>query len=193
MEDFCILIEGSGRHVHVSRADLDVLYGKGFELENKKNLSQPGQYATPQKVDVVGPKGVLKGVSILGPCRKETQVELSYTDARIIGLTPQLRESGKLDGTDGCRLVGPAGTVALDKGVIVAKRHIHLCPETASKYGIADNEVVQVKTTGERALIFDEVVARVSSSYADAMHVDYDEANAASLFGTVYGTVTKKK
>lgn len=192
MESFKILIEGSGRHVHVSRADLDVLFGKDFALEKKKDLSQPGQFATSQKVDVVGPKGTLKGVSILGPCRNQTQVELSYTDARLIGLTPQLRESGKLDGTDGCKLVGPAGTVALDKGVIVAKRHIHLCPETASKYGIADNDVVQVKAAGDRALIFDEVVARVSSSYADAMHIDYDEVNAASLFGTSYGTVLKK-
>ncbi len=192
MENLQILIEGSGRHVHVSRADLDVLYGKGFELEKKKDLSQPGQYATAQKVDVVGPKGVLKGVSILGPCRKETQVELSYTDARVIGLTPKLRESGKLDGTDGCRLVGPAGTLELEKGVIVAKRHVHLCPETAAKFGFADNETVLVRTTGERALIFDEVVTRVSPTYADAMHVDYDEVNAASLFGTAYGTVMKK-
>lgn len=192
MEGLRILIEGSGRHVHVSQADLDTLFGKGFVLEKKKDLSQPGQYASAQKVDVVGPKGMLKGISILGPCRKETQVELSYTDARIIGLTPQLRESGKLSGTDGCTLVGPAGTVELSKGVIAAKRHIHLCPETAAKYGIADNEIVQVQTTGERALIFDEVVARVSASYADAMHVDYDEVNAASLFGTVYGNVMKK-
>lgn len=192
MEHLKILIEGSGRHVHVSQADLEVLFGKGFELEKKKDLSQPGQFASFQKVDVVGPKGVLKGVSILGPCRKETQIELSYTDARVIGLTPKLRESGKLDGTDGCKLVGPAGTLELQKGVIVAKRHIHLCPETAAKYGLTDNEIVLVQTAGERALLFDEVVTRVSSSYADAMHVDYDEANAASLFGTVYGTVLKK-
>lgn len=192
MENLTILIEGSGRHVHVSQDDLDVLFGKGFELEKKKDLSQPGQYATAQKVDVVGPKGTIKGISILGPCRKETQVELSYTDARMIGLTPALRESGKLDGTDGCTLVGPAGKVDLSKGVIVAKRHIHFCPETAAKYSIADSEIVQVKTIGDRALIFDEVVARVSPSYADAMHIDYDEVNAGSLFGTVFGTVLKK-
>jgi len=192
MECLTVLIEGSGRHIHVSQADLDVLFGTGFVLEKKKALSQPGQYATAQKVDVVGPKGEIKGVSILGPCRNETQVELSYTDARTIGLTPQLRESGKLKDTDGCRLVGPVGTVTLATGVIVAKRHIHLCPETAAKYGIADNEIVQVKTSGVRALIFDDVVARVSSSYADAMHVDYDEVNAACLFGTAYGIVMKK-
>lgn len=192
MDELKILIEGSGRHIHVTQADLDTLFGKGFALEKKKDLSQPNQFASAQKVDIVGSKGVIKGVSILGPCRKETQVELSYTDARILGLTPKLRESGKLDGTDGCKLVGPAGTVELPHGVIAAKRHVHLCPETAAKYGIADNDIVQVKTTGERALIFDEVVARVSPSYADAMHVDYDEANAASLFGTCYGIVLKK-
>ncbi len=193
MDCLSIVIEGSGRHVHTSREDLDVLFGEGFVLEKTKDLSQPGQYATAQRVDIVGPKGVLKGVSILGPCRKETQIELSYTDARSIGLTPRLRESGKLDGTDGCTLVGPAGSVTLNKGVIVAKRHIHLCPETAEKYDIADGELVQVKIPGERALIFDEVVARVSPTYADAMHVDYDEINAASLFGEVCGMVLKKE
>ncbi len=192
MENLNILIEGSGRHVHLSRADVDALFGKGFELVNKKWLSQPGQFASEQKVDVVGPKGKLAGISVLGPCRKESQVELSFTDARLIGLTPKVRESGVLDGTDGCTLVGPAGQVSLTKGVIIAKRHVHLTPETAARYGIANGEIVQVTVRGERALIFDEVVARVSASYADAMHIDYDEVNAACLFGTVYGDVLKK-
>lgn len=192
MENLNILIEGSGRHVHLSRADLDALFGKGFELVNKKWLSQPGQFASEQKVDVIGPKGKLAGISVLGPCRKESQVELSFTDARLIGLTPKVRESGVLDGTDGCTLVGPAGQVTLTKGVIIAKRHVHLTPETAAKYGISNGEIVQVTVRGERALIFDEVVARVSASYADAMHIDYDEVNAACLFGTVYGDVLKK-
>lgn len=192
MEPLRILIEGSGRHIHVSREDLDVLFGKGFELEKKKDLSQPGQYATNQKVEVVGPKGSIKGISILGPCRKESQVEISFTDARTLGMTPQIRESGDLAGTDGCTLVGPAGQVELKRGVIVAKRHVHLTPETAERYGIADKEVVQVRVEGPRAMVMDEVVARVSPSYADAMHIDYDELNAAALFGQVYGIVLKK-
>ena len=189
MEQLRILIEGSGRHIHVSREDLDVLFGKGFELEKKKDLSQPGQFATNQKVELVGPKGSIKGVSILGPCRKESQVEISYTDARILGLSPQIRESGDLSGTDGCTIVGPAGQVELKQGVIVAKRHLHLTPETAQRYGIADRQIVRVRVEGPRAMVMDEVVARVSPDYADAMHVDYDELNAAALFGTVYGTV----
>ena len=192
MDQLRILIEGSGRHIHLSREDLDVLFGAGFELEKKKDLSQPGQYATNQKVEVVGPKGSMKGISILGPCRKESQVEISFTDARTLGLNPQIRESGDLAGTDGCTLIGPAGKVELKQGVIAAKRHIHLTPETAEQYGIADKEVVQVRVEGPRAMVMDEVVARVSPSYADAMHIDYDELNAAALFGTVYGTVIKK-
>ena len=192
MEPLKIMIEGSGRHVHLSREDVDVLFGQGFELEVKKPLSQPGQYATPHKVDVTGPKGTLKGVTVLGPCRKESQVEVSLTDARALGVTPQIRESGVLDGTDGCVLTGPAGQVTLKKGLIAAKRHIHMTPETAEKYGIADKEILQVRVEGERAMILDEVVARVSPSYADAMHIDYDEMNAAALSGTTYGVVLKK-
>ena len=137
MEPLKIMIEGSGRHVHLSRQDVDILFGQGFELEVKKPLSQPGQYATPHKVDVTGPKGTLKGVTVLGPCRKESQVEVSLTDARALGVTPQIRESGVLDGTDGCVLTGPAGQVTLEKGLIAAKRHIHMTPETAEQYGIA--------------------------------------------------------
>ena len=192
MEPLQIMIEGSGRHVHLSQADLEVLFGDGFQLEVRKELSQPGQFATFQKVDVVGPKGTRKGVTVLGPCRKESQVEVSFTDARALGLNPKIRESGMLDGTDGCTLIGPAGEVTLGKGLIVAKRHIHMTPETAEHYHIADKEILQVRVEGERAMVFDEVVARVSASYADAMHIDYDEMNAAGLSGTTYGIVLKK-
>ncbi|MEG2421086.1 MAG: phosphate propanoyltransferase [Oscillospiraceae bacterium] len=193
MENLHVMIEGSGRHVHVSRADLDVLYGVGFELEQKKALSQPGQFASPQKVDIVGPKGTLKGVSILGPCRPQSQVELSFTDARTIGFTPQIRESGKLGGTDGCTLVGPNGSVELKEGVIVALRHVHLCPDTAEKYGIKNGDIVQLQTgDGTRKLIFDEVLARVSENCADAVHLDYDEVNAGALFGDQTGVILKK-
>ena len=192
MEELKILVEGSGRHVHLSRQDVDALFGAGFELEIKKELSQPGQYATCQKVDVTGPKGTLKGVTVLGPCRKESQVEVSLTDARALGLRPPVRESGALEGSDGCTLAGPAGSVELTKGVIVAKRHIHLTPATAEKHGIADREILQVRLEGDRAMILDQVVARVDPTYADAMHIDYDEMNAAGLAGEVMCTVLGK-
>lgn len=178
-----IIIEGSGRHVHVSQADLVTLFGEGFQLEVKKYLSQPGQYASTSKVDIVGPKGTIKGVSILGPCRKATQVELSFTDARAAGIDAPVRESGSLAGTPGCTLIGPAGQVALDEGVIIAKRHIHMTPEDAGKAGVGDKQIVRVKVGGARALVFDEVVCRVSPDYATYMHVDYDEINAGCIFG----------
>ena len=187
-----VIIEGSGRHIHLTEADLEALFGKGFQLEVKKMLSQPGQFASNSKVDIVGPKGTLKGVSILGPCRKASQVELSFTDARVVGLTCPVRESGDLAGSPGCTLVGPAGSVELKEGCIIAKRHIHLTPEDAAAFGVADKEIVQVKVGGERALIFDEVVCRVSPSYATFMHVDYDEINAAALFGQCTGEIIKK-
>lgn len=176
-----VVIEGSGRHIHVSREHLDILFGKGFELDQKKMLSQPGQFASSCKVTVTGPKGSLS-LSILGPCRKQTQVELSFTDARVLGLDCPVRESGVLAGSPGCTVTGPNGTVELTEGCIIAKRHIHLTPEDAEKFGVKDKEIVQVKVGGDRALIFDEVVCRVSPNYATFMHVDYDEINAGALF-----------
>ena len=187
-----IIIEGSGRHIHLSQADLETLFGAGFELVVKKYLSQPGEFASESRVDVVGPKGTIKGVGILGPTRPQTQVEVSFTDARILGISAPIRESGKLAGSAGCTLVGPAGSVTLTEGVIIAKRHIHFTPEDAEKFGVTDTEIVQVVTDGERALIFDEVVVRVSPKYAIYMHVDYDEINAGGLFGQVTGAVVKK-
>ena len=187
-----VIIEGSGRHIHVTREDLDVLFGKGFELDQKKMLSQPGQFASSCKVTVTGPKGSLN-LSILGPCRKETQVELSFTDARTLGLDCPVRESGVLAGSPGCTVTGPNGSVELTQGCIIAKRHIHMTPEFAAELGVQDKEIVQVKVGGDRALIFDEVVCRVSPSYANFMHVDYDEINAASLFGKdPVGEIIKK-
>ncbi len=187
-----VIIEGSGRHIHVTREDLDVLYGKGFELDQKKMLSQPGQFASSCKVTVTGPKGSLN-LSILGPCRKETQVELSFTDARTVGLDCPVRESGVLAGSPGCTVTGPNGSIELKQGCIIAKRHIHFSVEDAEKFGVKDKEIVQVKVGGDRALIFDEVVCRVSPNYATFMHVDYDEINAASLFGKdPVGEVIKK-
>ena len=185
-----VLVEISARHVHVSEADLAVLFGEGYTLTPKKDLSQPGQFACEERVTIVGPKRTLEGVSILGPCRKDTQVEISLTDARSIGVKAEIRESGDIEGTAGCRLVGPKGEVELTKGVIAAKRHIHFAPEDAEKYGITDKQNVCVKITSDgRSLIFDDVVARVNPAYKLAMHLDTDEANAAGIAGAVEGEI----
>ena len=174
-----VLVEISARHVHVTDESLEILFGKGHKLTPKKDLSQPGQYACEEKVTIVGPKSQLKA-SILGPTRPETQVELSLTDARSIGVTAPIRESGDIKGSGVCKLVGPAGEIELTEGVIAAKRHIHMTPEDAAAYGVSDKEIVQVKVdTPERSLIFGDVVIRVSDKFATAMHIDTDEANAA--------------
>ena len=177
------LVETSARHVHVCKETLETLFGAGYELTVKKPLSQPGQYASNERVTVVGPKRELANVSILGPCRKADQVELSFTDARALGLSCPIRESGDLDGSAGCKLVGPAGEVEISQGCIIAKRHIHMTPEDAEKAGVTDKQIVKLKVGGERALVFDEVVCRVSDQYATFAHIDYDEVNAAALFG----------
>jgi putative phosphotransacetylase len=189
MDLFDVTIEGSGRHLHVTREVLDTLYGKGFELENKKDLSQPGEFATNQRVDLVGPKGTIKGVSILGPCRVVTQIELALTDTRSLGVNPPLRESGDIAGSAPIKLVGPAGEVELTEGAIIAKRHVHMTAEDGKKYGVKDKEIVKLRVGGERGLIFDNVVARVSDRYATFVHLDYDEMNAAGLSGTPTGTI----
>ncbi|MEG2930826.1 MAG: phosphate propanoyltransferase [Ruthenibacterium sp.] len=173
------LVETSARHVHVTDADLAVLFGKDYQLTVKKNLSQPGQYASNERVTVVGPKKELPNVSILGPVRAATQVELSMTDARSIGLAAPVRESGHIEGTPGCTLVGPAGSVELTKGVIVAKRHIHMTPESAADAGVQDQQVVQVAVqTDGRSAVLGDVVIRVSDKFDTAMHIDTDESNA---------------
>lgn len=185
-----VMVETSAHHVHVTKETLAALYGKDAKLTNKKNLSQPGQFACVEKVTVVGPKGEMK-MSILGPERKADQVEISLTDARKLGITAPVRESGDIEGTPGCKLVGPAGEVEIKCGVIAAKRHIHLDPKTAEEFGLKDKQIVSVKVgegTG-RALTFGDVVIRVSESYAPAMHIDTDESNAACLSGTVDGEI----
>lgn len=186
-----VLVETSARHVHVTQEALETLFGAGAELHVKKMLSQPGQYACEERVDVVGPKKTLTGVSILGPVRKATQVELSLTDARSIGITAPIRESGDIAGTPGCKLVGPCGEVEITEGVIAAKRHIHMTPADAEAFGVQDKEVVSVKLDTERGLTFGEVVVRVSPTFALAMHIDTDESNAACAAGKVYGEVIK--
>lgn len=184
-----VLVETSAHHVHVSDEALEALFGKGATLTNKKDLSQPGQFACEEKVTVVGPRGEMK-MSILGPTRKDTQVEVSLTDARKLGIAAPVRESGCIEGTPGCKLVGPAGEYEINEGVIAAKRHIHFTPENAEECGVKDKQIVSVKIEGTlRSLTFDEVVVRVSESYAPAMHIDTDESNAAMAFGEVYGEI----
>lgn len=175
-----ILVETSARHVHVTKEALETLFGAGYELTVKKMLSQPGQFASNERVTVVGPKKEMANVSILGPCRSANQVELSATDARSIGLDAPVRESGDIAGSAGCKLVGPAGEVEISEGVIVAKRHIHMTPADAQAAGVADKDVVKVACGGEgRKLVFDDVFIRVRDDFATAMHIDTDESNAA--------------
>ena len=178
-----IEIEGSGKHCHVTRETLDTLYGKGFELEKKRMLSQPGQFATPHKITVVGPRRSTE-VTILGPCRPADQIELSLSDATSLGFAAPIRESGDISGSPGCKLVGPKGEVEISEGVIIAKRHIHITPDDADRTGLKDKQIIKVKTGGDRALVFDDVVVRVRDDFATYMHVDYDEYNAAALSGS---------
>ncbi len=186
------IVETSARHVHVTQADLETLFGAGYQLTKKKDLSQPGQYACEERVTVVGPKKELANVSILGPCRKDTQVELSLTDARSIGIAAPVRESGDIAGSGACKLVGPCGEVELTQGVIAAKRHIHATPADAEKLGVKNGEIVNVKIdTDGRSLVFGDVVVRVSESYALAMHIDTDESNAAGCGREVFGEIVK--
>lgn len=188
-----VLVEISARHVHVSKEDLETLFGAGYELTVKKELSQPGQFACEERVKVIGTKGEFPAVSILGPCRKSTQVELSLTDARSIGVSAPVRESGDIAGSGACKLVGPAGEVEISEGVIAAKRHIHATTADAEKMGLTNGEIVSVEipTSNGRNLTFGDVVVRVSDSYALAMHIDTDEANAAGMAPNTIGTVVK--
>lgn len=186
------IVETSARHVHVTQETLEILFGKGHALTKKKDLSQPGQFACEERVEVVGPKKSLAGVSILGPCRKANQVELSATDARSIGIAAPIRESGDTAGSGACKLVGPCGEVELPEGVIVAKRHIHLTKADAAELGVKDKDVVWVKLeTPERKAILGDVVCRVSDSYAKAMHIDTDEANAIGSVPGQTGVIVK--
>ncbi len=186
-----ILVEVSARHIHLTKEHVAILFGEGYELTPKKYLSQPGQFACEEKVRVVGPRGELK-MSVLGPERKDSQVEVSLTDARTLGVEALVRESGDIEGTNGVKVIGPNGEVDLDKGVIAAKRHIHMTPEDAKKYGVENGEIVNVKVETEgRSLVFGDTVIRVSDKYALAMHIDTDEANAACIKGSAMGELVK--
>lgn len=187
-----VLIETSARHIHVSAEALETLFGKGYELTKKKDLSQPGQFACEERLTVVGPKKEMSGISILGPVRPETQVEISLTDARTLGVEGIVRESGDTAGTPGCKLIGPAGELTIDHGVIVARRHIHMTPADAAKFGVENKQIVSVKVSGTgRAAVFGDVVVRVSDKFALAMHIDTDECNAAAIKPGMQGEIIK--
>lgn len=188
-----VVVEISARHIHLSQEHLDILFGEGYELTVKKMLSQPGQYACEERVKVVGTKGEFPAVSILGPVRKDTQVELSLTDARSIGVVAPVRESGDIDQSGSCTLVGPKGEIEIAEGVIAAKRHIHATTKDAQEMGLENGEIVSVEipTSNGRNLTFGDVVVRVSDSYALAMHIDTDEANAAGMAPNTMGTIIK--
>lgn len=184
------IVETSARHVHVTQEHLEILFGKGYELTKKKDLSQPGQFACEERVTVVGPKKELAGVSILGPVRPSTQVELSATDARSIGVAAPVRESGDIAGSGACKIVGPCGEVEIAEGVIVAKRHIHLTPADAEELGVKDKDVVWVRMdTDGRSAVLGDVVCRVHKNFARAMHIDTDESNAVSAPRELYGEI----
>ncbi len=177
-----VLIETSARHVHLSKEHIDKLFGEGHELTFKKALSQPGQFACEERVTVVGEKKEIKNVSILGPARSATQVEISLTDARSIGCVAPIRESGDIAGSGACKIIGPCGEIEISEGVIAAKRHIHLTPEAAKEMGVSDKQIVSVKIdSDDRKTVFGDVVIRVSDKFSPAMHIDTDESNAAGV------------
>lgn len=187
-----VLVETSARHVHLTNEHIEVLFGKGATLTHKKDLSQPGQFACQERVTLVGPKKSIENVIILGPARPATQVEVSLTDARTLGVAAPVRESGDIAGSGACKIVGPCGEVEISEGVIAAKRHIHFTPEEAAAAGVEDKQIVSVKIdSADRSTIFGDVVVRVSPKFSAAMHIDTDEANAACAFGECYGEIIK--
>ncbi|CAM2887542.1 phosphate propanoyltransferase [Paenibacillus sediminis] len=171
----------SARHIHLTEEHIEALFGPGYQLTPLKDLSQPGQYAANETVTVIGPRGQFDKVRILGPARPASQLEISRTDAFSIGLKPPVRESGNIEGTPGVTIKGPYGEVQLEEGVIIAARHIHFHTSDAAKWGIKDKQLLKVRVNGERGLVFENVIARVSDSFALDMHIDTDEANAAGL------------
>ncbi|MDE6181721.1 MAG: phosphate propanoyltransferase [Eubacteriales bacterium] len=191
-ENNFIEIEASGRHVHLTKQDLETLFGKNYVLTKVKDLSQPGQYACKERVDIIGPKGTIKNVVVLGPVRNETQVEVSLTDARILGINAPIRLSGDIKNTPPIKIATQNAILEKDKGIIVAKRHIHLEEKDKEKFNVSDGEIVKVKVFSERPLIFDDVVVRISPDFKTYMHIDYDEANACGFKNGTFGIIIKK-
>jgi len=185
-----VLVETSARHVHINEETLKILFGDDAKLTFKKALSQPGQFAAEERVSIVGPRNTIHNVSILGPCRKNNQVEISLTDARTLGLDAPIRESGDIKGSIGCKIVGPKGEIDITEGVIVAKRHIHATPHDAEVLGLKDKQIVSVKINNDdRSLILGDVVVRVREDFALAMHIDTAEANAGGIKPNTYGEI----
>lgn len=184
-----VIIEASARHIHVTAEALHMLFGEGYQLQKKRELSMPGEFLSDEKVRVEGPRGALDRVSILGPVRKAVQVEISLTDARVLGVNPPVRLSGDTKGSAAVKLIGPAGELELSEGCIVAKRHIHMTPEFAAQVGVVDGQHVSVKVAGERGVTFDETMIRVNANFANRMHIDFDECNAAGMVGEIEGTI----
>ena len=180
-------LEASGRHVHVTMEQAQALFG--HDLTPERPLSQPGQFLCKERVTVVGPKGEFKNVAVLGPARKEAQVEVSLTDGKTLGIQPPIRLSGDVTGSPGCTLVGERGTVELKAGVIAARRHIHLTPEDGRRFGVTDKQVVKLQTFTDRPVIFEDVTVRISPEFSAAAHLDYDEANACGFRKGDFGRI----
>ena len=180
-EERAVVVGVSNRHIHLDRADMDILFGPGSELKPIKDLRQPGQYAAAETVTLSGPKGKIEKVRVLGPLRPQTQVEISIADGFTLGVKPQVRESGELDGTPGIEIIGPKGSVKKDEGVIVARRHVHMLPHEADAYGLEDKEVISVELDGPRGAVLNQVLVRVTNTSALEMHIDIEEANALGI------------
>lgn len=187
-----IEVEASGRHVHLTQEHIDILFGEGHELTKIKDLSQPGQYACKERVTISGPRGNIDNVVVLGPPRNATQVEVSFTDALILGSIPPVKLSGDLENTAEITISTDRAAIALNKGLMVAKRHIHMSPQDSEKFGVKNNDSVRVKVLGKRPLIFDDVVVRVSDNYRTYMHIDYDEANACGFSKGTFALIVGK-
>lgn len=187
MKRLFVELEASGRHVHVTREQAMALFG--HSLTPARPLSQPGQFLAKERLTVAGPKGEFRQVAVLGPERKDAQVEISLTDGRQLGLTPPVRLSGDVENSPGCRLIGPAGEITIGQGVICAQRHIHMTPEDAARFGVADKQTVKLQTLTNRGVIFEDTVVRVSDKFATYAHLDYDEANACGLEKGDFGRI----
>ena len=185
LRNIFIEMEASGRHVHVTKEQAQILFGHG--LTPDRPLSQPGQWVAKERVTVIGPKGQFRSVAVLGPERKEGQVEISLTDGRVLGIQPPIRPSGSVENSPGALLKGPCGEVKIPQGVIAAQRHIHITPEDAARFGVQDKQIVKLQTYTSRPLVFGDVLVRVSKDFATRVHLDFDEANAAAVSGTVEG------
>ncbi|MDP2790753.1 MAG: phosphate propanoyltransferase [Rectinemataceae bacterium] len=192
MPETTVIVNLSNRHIHLARADVEALFGAGYQLTKTKDLMQPGQFACAETVTLKGPRGAIEKVRILGPERKETQCEILSSDVFKLGVPGcPTRESGKLEGSFPMEIIGAAGSVRKDKGLIIAKRHIHFDPEAALRFDVKDNELVSLKIEGERGAIFLNVVCRVHPTYALECHIDFDEGNAVGIGSGVYGEVVK--